>query len=156
MSRIRLAAPVYKGTLAVHIIATGAWIGIDVVMGVLVFTAMSTVDSAVRMLCLQVLQLVTVWPMLASGAVSLLSGLLLGLGTKYGIVRYWWVLIKLILNLVLMVLVFFSLRPGVAEVAKTGIVGDMVFPPIVSTSTLLFAAFISVYKPWGRIRRRRL
>jgi hypothetical protein len=139
----------------VHIIATGAWIGVDVIMGVLVFTAMSTDDSAVRTLCLQVLRLVTVWPMLITGAVSLVSGVLLGLGTKYGIVRYWWVLIKLILNIVLMVLVFSLLRTGVAEVAQTGVVGDMVFPPIVSTSALLFAAIISVYKPWGRIRRRR-
>ncbi len=150
----RLGARVRKGALAVHIIATGAWIGIDVVMGVLVFTAELTDDGALRILCLQALRLVTVWPMLSTAALSLASGVLLGLGTKYGILRYWWVLLKLILNIVLMVLVFFLLRPGVAEAAQTGAVGQMLFPPIVSTSALVFAVILSVYKPWGRLRRR--
>jgi hypothetical protein len=33
-------------------------------------------------------------------------------------------------------------------------VGDLVFPPIVSTGALLFAMVLSVFKPWGRVRRR--
>ena len=150
--RFRLGARLRKSTLVVHLVSTGAWIGIDVVMGVLVFTAMLTGDGAVRMLCLQVLSLVTVWPMLSAGAVSLLSGLLLGLGTKYGIFRYWWVVIKLVLNVVLMLLVFFLLRSGVAEAAHSGTVGDLVFPPIVSPLALLLAVILSVFKPFGRIR----
>ena len=31
----------------------------------------------------------------------------------------------------------------------------MIFPPIVSTSMLLFASWLSVYKPWGATRRGR-
>jgi hypothetical protein len=81
-------------------------------------------------------------------------------------VRYWWVAIKLVMNVVLVVLVAFALRPGVIEVAEQGrrfMVGEpvslavdgLIFPPIVSTSALLVATVLAVYKPWGRIRRRR-
>jgi hypothetical protein len=34
-------------------------------------------------------------------------------------------------------------------------VDGLIFPPIVSTSALLVATVLAVYKPWGRIRRRR-
>jgi hypothetical protein len=36
----RLGARMRKGVLVVHIVSAGAWIGIDVVMGVLIFTAL--------------------------------------------------------------------------------------------------------------------
>lgn len=43
---------------------------------------------------------------------------MLGLGTKWGLVRYWWVAIKLALNAALVALVAFALRPGVTELAE--------------------------------------
>jgi ABC-type phosphate transport system permease subunit len=97
--------------------------------------------------------------------VCLASGVVLGLGTNYGLVRYWWVAIKLALNVVLVVLVVFALRPGVIEMAEQGwrfiagepaslAVGGLIFPPIVSTSALLVATVLAVFKPWGRIRKR--
>jgi hypothetical protein len=55
--------------------------------------------------------------------------------------------------------VFFSLRSGVQEAAEYGRTmtgpapGDMIFPPIVSTISLLFATVISVFKPWGKVRK---
>ena len=155
-----------KSVLVVHIVSAGGWIGIDVVMGIFVFTALGTNDDGIRALCFRALELFAVWPLIATGLVCLASGGVLGLGTKYGLVRYWWVAIKLAMNVVLVVLVAFALRPGVIEVAEQGrrfMVGEpvslavdgLIFPPIVSTSALLVATVLAVYKPWGRIRRRR-
>jgi hypothetical protein len=73
----------------------------------------------------------------------LLTGILLGLGSRYGLVRYWWVAVKLALNLVLSGLVLVALAPEVADAAErarqfdAGVaapleVGDLIFPPIVS------------------------
>jgi hypothetical protein len=103
--------------------------------------------------------------MTVAGLTCLVTGLVLGLGTKYGLVRYWWVAVKLVINLVLTTLVLVALRPGVDEVvargdrildgeAVTAAVGDMAFPPVVSTTALLVAIVLSVVKPWGRIRPR--
>jgi hypothetical protein len=162
----RLGARTRKGVLVVHIASAGAWIGIDVVMAVLVFTALLADDDGTRALCYRALELFAIWPLLTTGLVCLASGVVLGLGTMWGLVRYWWVAIKLALNVVLVVLVAFALRPGVTELAEQGrrfmagspaslAVGDLVFPPIVSTSALLVATVLAVFKPWGRIRRRR-
>jgi hypothetical protein len=163
--RTRLGARTRKVVLMLHIVASGAWIGIDVVMGVLVFTSIFTQDDAVRALCYQALPVVTTWPLVISGLAALVTGVILGLGSKYGLVRYWWVAVKLALNLVLVALVLVALRPGTAELAEAGArlaageriaapVGDMVFPPIVSGVSLVFAVILSVFKPWGRLRKR--
>src|ERR671920_2114832 len=160
----RLGARTRKGVLVVHIASAGAWLGIDVAMGVLVFTALFGGDET-RALCYRALELFAVWPLLTTGLICLASGIVLGLGTKYGLVRYWWVAIKLVLNIVLTALVLVALRPAVTEAAEQGrqfaagapaslTVGDLIFPPIVSPTALLIAVVLAVFKPWGRIRKR--
>jgi hypothetical protein len=99
--RWRLGARTRKSVLLVHIASAGAWLGIDVVMAVLVFTALFTDDDRTKALSFQALELVAVWPLLTMGMLSLLTGILLGLGSRYGLLRYWWVAVKLALNLVL-------------------------------------------------------
>jgi len=155
-----------RAVLTVHIVAAGAWIGIDVVLGVLVFTAMFTSSTDTEALSYQALDLFVFWPLLIAGLVSLASGITLGLGSNYGLVRYWWVAVKLVLNLVLTALVVIALRPGLSEAARYGdalaagqptdtTVTGLAFPPIVSGLALLTATILSVYKPWGRIRKER-
>lgn len=152
--------------LTVHIVGAGAWIGIDVVLGVLVFTAMLTTSTSTEALCYRALELFAVWPLLTAGLVTLLSGIVLGLGTGYGLLRYWWVAVKLALNVVLVALVAVALRPGLAEAARHGealaagrdsdvAVDTLVFPPVVSGMALVVATILAVYKPWGRIGNRR-
>ncbi|GAB3817143.1 hypothetical protein [Micromonospora zhanjiangensis] len=161
----RLGARTRKTVLVAHIATAGAWLGIDVVLGILVVTALSTGDADTRALCYRALELFAVWPLFVVGVGCLASGVLLGLGSRYGVVRYWWVAVKLVLNLVLVVLVLIALRPGVADLAEVGRQiaagrlsaagpGDMIFPPVVSTAALLLATVLSVFKPWGRTRRR--
>ncbi|MDQ0380567.1 hypothetical protein [Amycolatopsis thermophila] len=157
----RLTAGGRKAWLATHIVASGAWIGIDVVLAVLVFTAMLTTDPALAAVCYQALRVFTLWPLLVAGLLCLGSGIVLGLGTRYGLVRYWWVAVKLVLNIVLTVLGLVALRPGAEEAAAygrsllaglPGVEPNLVFPPIVSPSCLLIAVLLSVYKPGGRVR----
>jgi len=105
-------------------------------------------------------------PMLTSALVCLGSGLLLGLATRWGLARYWWVLAKLVITLALTVLIVVALRPGMPEAVEygeqlaagrtpTGEVADLVFPPVVSLTALSVATVLSVYKPWGRTGWRR-
>jgi uncharacterized membrane protein len=161
----RLGARTRKAVLVVHIVSAGVWIGVDVAMGVFVFTALLADDDNTKALCYRALELFAVWPLLTTGLVCLASGVVLGLGTKYGLTRYWWVAIKLVLNIVLTALVLVALRPQVIEAAEQGrrfaagepaslAVGDLIFPPIVSPTVLLIAVVLAVFKPWGLIRKR--
>jgi hypothetical protein len=70
----RLGARTRKGFLVVHVVSTGAWIGIDVVMGVFVFTALLAEDDNTRALCYRALELFAVWPLFTTGLVCLASG----------------------------------------------------------------------------------
>jgi hypothetical protein len=154
-----------KVALVVHIASAGVWLGLDAVMATLVVTSAVTDDTRTRAVCYRALQLVTVWPMTVAGLICLVSGIVLGLGTVYGLVRYWWVAAKLVINIVLSTLILVALRPGISEVAARGdallngqavstAVGDLAFPPIVSPTALLIAVALSVFKPWGKLRNR--
>ncbi|TDE15740.1 hypothetical protein [Jiangella asiatica] len=160
----RLGGRLRKAVLVVHILAAGAWVGIDVVMAVFVFTALASDSDQTVALSYQALEMFAVWPMTAAGMLCLASGMVLGLGSKYGLVRYWWVAVKLLLNVLLSTLVLVALRPGVQEAAEQGRrlaageaatiqTSDLVFPPIVSPTLLVVAFLLSVYKPWGRLRK---
>ncbi|SDU88398.1 hypothetical protein [Jiangella alkaliphila] len=162
----RLGGRTRKAVLVTHILSAGAWFGMDIVMAVLVFTAIGTDSDETRALVFQALELFAIWPLAIAGLVCLASGVLLGLGSKYGLVRFWWVAVKLVLNVLLSTLVLLALRPGVQEAAEQGrLLGtgvtvqlepaDMIYPPVVSTTLLLVAFLLSVFKPWGRISRRR-
>lgn len=109
-------------------------------MAVLVFTALLTHDSRTKALCFQALELFAVWPLFTTGVVCLISGGVLGLGSKYRLVRYWWVAAKLVLNLLLTGLVLLALAPEVSQAAAQGrqfaagqpatlAVGDLIYPP---------------------------
>lgn len=162
--RTRLSARTRKLVLLVHIAAAGAWLGLDLVLGILIVTALTTGDATSAASAALSLAAFATWPLLAVGAVTLASGVLLGLGTKYGLVRYWWVLVKLVINIMLVTLVVVLLWPGIAEVADTGRAAladdtapelrwNMVFPPIVSSTAVVVAMTLAVFKPLGRIRR---
>src|SRR5690625_5118847 len=110
-----LRPPLRKAVLVVHLLSAGAWIGIDVLVAVLVlverFGTPSTAGLAYRALGTFVAV-----PMLVVALVCLATGLLLGLATRWGLARYWWVLVKLVLTVVLCVLVVVALQPHMPQV----------------------------------------
>ena len=161
----RLRGRTRKTVLILHILSVGTWVGVDVIVAVLVLTGWLSGDPSVQGLAYQALGTFVGWPMLVAGLVSLVTGVILGLGSKYGLVRYWWVAVKLVLNVVLCTLILVALQPGLGEVAQYGRdlaagtaternMSDLFFPPIVSLSVLTFATILSVAKPWGRLRTR--
>lgn len=161
----RLGRTTRRAVLVAHLVAAGTWIGIDVVIGLLVFTAATTGDPSTEALSHRALELVAIWPLLGAGLATLATGVVLGLGTSYGLVRHWWVASKLALNLVLVAAVAFALRPSVLDAAAYGEalsrgaagaapLDDLIPPPIVSMAALVAAVVLSVFKPWGRTRRR--
>lgn len=152
-----------RALLVMHVLASGAWIGIDVIVAVLVGTGWFASDTGLRSLAYRALANFVVWPMLASGVLCLLTGLLLGLGTKWGLLRHWWVAVKLVLNVALCTLILAVLQPGMADLDAygqdllAGTAADdgmarLFFPPAVSLTCLALATTLAIVKPWGRIR----
>jgi hypothetical protein len=143
--------------------------GLDIGLFLLMLTALTTADGTLAAACLLA---VGVAVPISVGTLSVAmvgTGIVLGLGTKWGLARYWWVATKLAIGLLLLALVYVALIPGVGEVsalttlkptgdAVRAVVGpaatSLIYPPIVSFTLLGFSAFLSVFKPWGKIRSR--
>ena len=165
--RLRLGRDTRRSVLLVHLAASLGWFGADVVLGVLAVTGFVSDDPARVAACYTALHVFAVPVLLTLGLLSLASGLVLGLGSRWGVVRTRWVLVKLVVNLVLVALVPVLLQPRLAEVAQqvrsvdpglTERLGripvDLLFPAFVSGTALLVASVLAVWKPWGPTRRR--
>jgi hypothetical protein len=160
----KLAGRTRKAVLLVHIGSAGTWLGMDLTFAVLLCTAMLTDNPTTAATAYQALEMVAVYPMLTAGLLTLASGVILGLGSKYGLLRYWWVAVKLAINVLFVCLIVFALRPSVRGVSESGRLlsddpttvvpyQDLLGPLIVGPTLLVVAMVLSVFKPWGRIRR---
>jgi hypothetical protein len=160
----KLSGRARKAVLLVHVLSAAAWLGIDLALGICVVIAVNTSDVNTAGVAIQAVDIFAIWPMFAASVVCMISGVVLGVGSKYGLVKYWWVAIKLFMNIGMSLLVAFALRPGVAEAAQVGrrmLAGDatavipsgIMHPVVVAPTLLLFAYVLSVFKPWGRIRK---
>ena len=164
-TRFRLSPRTRKIVLLTHIAAAGAWLGMDLVLGLLVVTAFTAGALQASAAAASIVSFTT-WPLITVGLLTLATGVLLGLGSKYGLVRSWWVLVKLVLNVALVTLVMLVLAPGTEVLAGTAfeslgagtapeLTATLVFPPIVSSTAVIVAMTLSVFKPWGRVGARR-
>lgn len=160
-----LPQPLRKAILVVHVAASVGWLGLSLGLLTLAATAVTTSDPALLR-----------GSYLAAGRfgevlfapVSLTAfttGVVLALGTKWGLVRHWWVLAKFVLTLVPVILTFLSLRPSLAMVAEAAstmtdaaLAGfansadaiNLVVAPSVASTMYLTSTILSVVKPWGR------
>jgi hypothetical protein len=159
---VKLNRPARRACLVVHVVASAAWLGLTLGLPALGVTAATdsspeTVEAAVRCMKLFADRL-----LLPLALLTLASGLVLALGTPWGLARHRWVYTKFWLTLGTTVATFFALRPGVnsavAAVAADGPLpdaGDVLFGPVVSLSAYVFMTVISLLKPWGLTRRGR-
>jgi hypothetical protein len=161
----RLSPPARKPVMVLHVIAGISWMGVDIALLSLLITARTTNDPAMVVSGFNAIGIIVPVAVPPLSLLILFTGVLQGLGTPWGLVRYWWVVVKLILSLIMTVLVFVSLLPGVramAVLSDTTISADalraslgslptgLMFPPIVSFLMLGTAAILSIFKPWGR------
>ncbi|MFC7479446.1 hypothetical protein ACFQX7_04415 [Luedemannella flava] len=77
-------------------------------------------------------------------------------GHEWGLIRYWWVAVKLVISTAFLLLVLIALRPLLLDALHLGADlparqrASLLAAPIVSTTLLAFATIVSVFKPWGR------
>ncbi|MBX9362052.1 DUF2269 domain-containing protein [Streptomyces sp. WAC04114] len=156
----KLSRRARRAVLVVHVTASASWLGLSLGLLALGTTAASTGSAETVEASVRAMKLFADWLLLPVAFLTLLSGLLLSLGTKWGLARYRWVYTKFWLTLATTTATVFALRPGVnsavTAVAAGGPLpdaGDVLFGPAVSLSAYVFMTVISVLKPWGKTRR---
>ncbi|MDX2556525.1 hypothetical protein [Streptomyces stelliscabiei] len=157
--RWRIPARPRKSILVTHVVAAGAWIGFDVISAVLVAVGWVR-EGDDRTAVYRVLADYFVVPLLLSalvaGSICLGTGVLLGMATKWGLVRYRWVAVKLVLNVIACVMLLVFLGP-ITELA-TGEqplqdIWSVAFLAATAMVSLSFPMVLSVFKRWGRVRK---
>ncbi|MFE6621190.1 DUF2269 domain-containing protein [Streptomyces sp. NPDC057740] len=161
-SATKLSRPLRRAALVVHVIASAGWLGLTVGLLALAVAAVTTGSAVTVEASVRAMKLFADWLLLPVAFLTLVSGLVLALGTQWGLARYRWVYVKFWLTLATTAATAFALRPGlganVAAVAAGGPLPDatgLMMGPIVSLSAYVFMTVISVLKPWGPTRRGR-
>ncbi|MET7682343.1 hypothetical protein [Streptomyces sp. NPDC005423] len=160
-NRVRWNIPVRlrKSILVTHVVSAGSWIGIDVISIVLVAIGWVRAGDD-RTAAYRALADFFVVPLLLSalvaGTLCLITGLLLGLATKWGLVRFWWVAVKLVLNVIACAMMLAFLGPVTELATGAQPLQDIWFVSFLAATALAllsFATVLSVFKPWGRVRK---
>lgn len=156
-----------KFMLTAHVVSSLGWLGAVVVYLALVVAALSTNDPEAVRAAWWALQVALWFVIIPLSLVSLLSGIVQGLGTPWGLFRHYWVLFKLLLTvfaiaiLLLHVPTVISLAAAAARQPRVdpgGLVGELVHGGG-GLLVMLVITTLSVYKPRGETgfgRRNRL
>lgn len=151
-----LSRRVRRATLVLHVAVSVGWLGMDAVLLVLGATAVLTDDPELTHACVVAMDAAAGTMLIPVSLLALVTGVVGGLGTKWGLVRYWWVLVKLVVTLVAATLSIFLLRGTLAEAAGAAPADlnrpELVVPPTVALVLYVTMTALSVLKPWGRTR----
>ncbi len=147
----------------VHIVSAVGWLGIEVCVLGLAAIGMTADDADTVRTAYDAAVLLADTFFLPATVLMFLSGVVLGLGTRWGLVRHYWVAVKLAIGCALLVAGTTNLEASVRETAgalAAGTIADgdriSLFGMLTVIAGLtLFAAVLSVAKPWGRIPWRR-
>ena len=149
-----------KFALLLHIISSVGWIGAIAGFLALAVTGLSGRDAQMVRAVYMAMVPITWIIIVPLAFASLLTGLLLSLGTKWGLFRHYWVLVKLLINLlsIIILLLHTQIISQVADAAaKTAFSGadlrgsriQLVVAATAALLALVTATVLSVYKPRG-------
>ncbi len=151
-----LTRSVRRALLVVHVATSVSWLGLTLGLLTLGVTAYTTDAPATTQASYDAMKILANWLIVPVALLALVSGLVLSLGTPWGLARHWWVSIKLWLTLITFVATVFALRPTINQAAVLGIPNtSLIAAPTVASSAYFFMTAISVLKPWGPTRRGR-
>jgi hypothetical protein len=149
-----------KFALAAHLTFSVGWIGTVfayLALGVAAVTSQDTQTVRAAWIAMELTGWYVIVPLALA---SLLTGLVMALGTKWGLFRHYWVLFSLVLTIFAVVVLLLhmpdvSVMADVAQEAEgaslDGLGGDLLHPGL-GLVVLLVIQVLNVYKPRGMTR----
>jgi hypothetical protein len=151
---------VRKLALLAHVICSIGWLGAVAGFLSLAVAGISNANAEIVRASYVAMPPITWWVIVPLAFASFLSGLLLSLGTPWGLFRYYWILAKLLINFLSIPILLLHTRvidymAGVAargNLSAADLAGpgaQLVVTAIAALAALLVATILSVYKPRG-------
>ncbi len=140
-----------------HYITSVAWLGAVLCILTIASTARFVDDPTLRHAAYVILDDLDTTVMIPVAVGATLTGILLGVLTKWGLTRFWWVLVKLVVSVVLTGGGTFALHVQVQRAVAASAAGAVpaegswiVVANVVKVVALAALVLISIVKPWGR------
>src|SRR6266702_941529 len=148
---------VRKFALTVHLTCSVGWIGAVVAYLALGVAAVTSPDTQTVRAAWTGMDVTGWWVIVPQAIAALLTGLVMSLGTHWGLFRHYWVLISLGLTLLCTVVLVLHMptvsamasMARTAEGAQLRALGGDLFHPGVGLLLLLAITVLNVYKPSG-------
>jgi hypothetical protein len=155
---IMMAPALRRFTFTMHVTSSVAWVGAAMTFLALAVIGVTSNDELIVRGAYLVMAPAAWFVLVPLAHASLLSGIALSLGTKWGLLRHYWVMAKLLMTvfataILLMYMETFTRMAGVAAdpMAEVSAVRNAspVVHAILALMLLLAATVLAVYKPWG-------
>lgn len=146
-----------KFVLTAHVTSSVGWIGAVVAFLTLVVAALTTKDTQTSSAIWIALELIGWFAIVPLALASLLTGLVLSLGTKWGLFQHYWILFKLLLTIIAIIILLLNMQTVsffagiVTETGNAdlnGMWGELIHAGG-GLLVLLVTMILSVYKPRG-------
>jgi hypothetical protein len=152
-----------KFALTTHVTFSVGWLGAVAGFLALSIAGLTSGDAQIVRAAYVAMKLTTWFVIVPLSFASLLTGIVQALGTTWGLFRHYWILIKLLLNILATVILLLHTQPIdrlAAAVARTTLSSTDLRPVRIqlvvdagaALLALLVATTLSVYKPQGRTR----
>lgn len=150
-----------KAALVAHVASSVGWLGAVAVFLALAITGYTTADEWTMRAVYTTMEIIGWNALVPLSALTLLTGIIQALGTPWGLIRHYWVLIKLLITvaataiLLLYMETLSALSRAAAQQAPSATAEGMLpnFSPILHSGAalivLLVALGLSIYKPRG-------
>ncbi|WP_269855426.1 DUF2269 domain-containing protein [Streptomyces sp. RPT161] len=150
-----------RAVLVLHVTVSVGWLGLTAALLALGIAGAGSRDPATAAAAYPAMRILADWLVTPVSLLTLVSGLVLSLGTHWGLARHRWVLTKFWLTLAATAASILALRTVIGQAADAAVAGlpvpaggrDLVIAPSVALALYVFITAISVTKPWGRTRR---
>lgn len=158
-----MASRVRKITLTLHVATSVGWFGAVMVFLVLAIAGLNSQDEQMVRAAYLTMDLTGWYVIVPLSFASLVTGIAQSLGTEWGLLRHYWILIKLIITLIATILLLVHMQPisYIASVASEttlpstdlrGLRIQLIADASVALVALLVATTMSVLKPQGMTR----
>jgi hypothetical protein len=152
-----------KGALTAHVTASIGWFGAVAAFLVLALVGLTSQDAQLGRAAYLAMEVITRFVIVPLAVISLLTGVVSSLGTKWGLFRYYWVLLKLVITFVATLILLVHTQPIellAGEAAKTAMLSTdlhqqqllLVVASGAALVVLLVLTALSMYKPRGMTR----
>jgi hypothetical protein len=142
--------------LWLHVLSSVGWMSQALALLVLLVIGAGAAETTTRLAAHAMAEQLDERLLVHMANTAAFTGLMLSALTRWGYLRYWWVLVKFAITLVQIYVGIFVLSPRLtasAEAAARGQVTDhgwWVAGPLLMASAIGFQAWLSVAKPWPR------